>query len=56
MLDTQSVCYAAATCSLFRKCASDPMCYANIDLTTEVPKVNNVVVSAMIQRAGKVLQ
>ncbi|KAM7501345.1 hypothetical protein LguiB_000249 [Lonicera macranthoides] len=56
MLDTQSVCYAAATCSLFRKCASDPLCYANIDLTTEVPKVNNVVVSAMIQRAGKVLQ
>ncbi|KAM7495982.1 hypothetical protein LguiA_020396 [Lonicera macranthoides] len=56
MLDTQSVCYAAATCSLFHKCASDPLCYANIDLTTEVPKVNNVVVSAMIQRAGKVLQ
>ncbi|CAL5425234.1 unnamed protein product [Camellia sinensis] len=56
MLDTQSVCYAAATCSFFHKCAMDPLCYANIDLTSVVPKVNNVVVSTMIQRAGKVLR
>ncbi|GLT52755.1 hypothetical protein SLA2020_260770 [Shorea laevis] len=56
MLDTQSLCYAAATCSLFNKCAMDPSCYANIDLTTVVPKVNNAVVSTMIQRAGKALQ
>ncbi|XP_057484287.1 F-box protein At4g02760-like isoform X2 [Actinidia eriantha] len=56
MLDTQSVCYAAATCTFFHKCASDPLCYANIDLTAVVPRVNNVVVSTMIQRAGKVLQ
>ncbi|KDP21452.1 hypothetical protein JCGZ_21923 [Jatropha curcas] len=56
MLDTQSLCYAAATCSMFHKCAMDPLCYANIDLTTVVPKVNNAVVSTMIQRAGKALQ
>lgn len=56
MLDTQSLCYASATCSLFNKCAMDPLCYANIDLTTVVPKVNNAVVSTMIQRAGRVLQ
>ncbi|KAJ9171971.1 hypothetical protein P3X46_015264 [Hevea brasiliensis] len=56
MLDTQSLCYAAATCSMFNKCAMDPLCYANIDLTTVVPKVNNAVVSTMIQRAGKSLQ
>ncbi|KAE9460598.1 hypothetical protein C3L33_07488, partial [Rhododendron williamsianum] len=56
VLDTQSVCYAAATCTLFRKCTMDPLCYANIDLTAEVPRVNNVVVSTFIQRAGKVLQ
>lgn len=56
MLDTQSLCYTAATCSMFHKCAMDPLCYANIDLTTVVPKVNNAVVSTMIQRAGKVLQ
>lgn len=56
MLDTQSLCYAAATCSMYHKCAMDPLCYANIDLTTVVPKVNNAVVSTMIQRAGKVLQ
>ncbi|KAL7226623.1 hypothetical protein ACSBR1_021674 [Camellia fascicularis] len=56
MLDTQSVCHAAATCSFFHKCAMDPLCYANIDLMTVVPKVNNVVVSTMIQRAGNVLQ
>ncbi|KAL0435733.1 UNVERIFIED_CONTAM: F-box protein SKIP17 [Sesamum radiatum] len=56
MLDTQSVCHAAATCSFFHKCAADPLCYSNIDLTTVVPKVNNMVVSTMIQRAGKVLR
>ncbi|CAL9074144.1 unnamed protein product [Musa acuminata var. zebrina] len=55
-LDTQSLCYAAATCSMFNKCATDPMCYVNIDLTAEMPKVNNTVVSTMIQRAGKNLQ
>ncbi|CAH9078411.1 unnamed protein product [Cuscuta epithymum] len=53
LLDTQSVCYAAATCSFFHKCAADPACYANIDLVTMVPKVNNLIVATMIQRAGK---
>ncbi|KAI3678912.1 hypothetical protein L6452_38216 [Arctium lappa] len=56
MLDTQSVCYAAATCSFFQKCAADPMCFANIDLITSVPKVNNAVVTSMIRRAGNALQ
>ncbi|KAL8100806.1 F-box protein SKIP17-like [Apium graveolens] len=56
MLDTQSVCYAAAACSFFRKCASDPLCYASIDLITVIPKVNNMVVSTMIQRSGKALR
>ncbi|KAG9142749.1 hypothetical protein Leryth_005502 [Lithospermum erythrorhizon] len=55
-LDTQSVCYAAATCSFFNKCAADPACYADIDLTGEISKVNNVVVSTMIQRAGRSLR
>ncbi|KAI3829684.1 hypothetical protein L1987_03812 [Smallanthus sonchifolius] len=56
MLDTQSVCYVAATCSFFYKCTMDPMCYANIDLATLVPKVNNAVVSTMIHRAGNALK
>ncbi|XP_024974211.1 F-box protein At4g02760-like [Cynara cardunculus var. scolymus] len=56
MLDTQSVCYAAATCSFFQKCAMDPLCFANIDLATLVPKVNNAVVSTMIHRAGVALK
>ncbi|KAK7285334.1 hypothetical protein RJT34_20102 [Clitoria ternatea] len=56
MLDTQSLCYASATCSLFSKCAKDPLCYANLNLTTLVPKVNNAVVATMIQRAGKALR
>ncbi|XP_039120761.1 F-box protein At4g02760-like [Dioscorea cayenensis subsp. rotundata] len=56
MLDTRSLCHAAATCSMFNKCAVDPLCYANIDLTAVVPKVNNTVVSTMIQRAGRNLQ
>ena len=56
MLDTQSLCYAIATCSMFHKCAKDPSCYANIDLTTVSPRVNNAVVSTMIHRAGNSLQ
>ncbi|XP_043691671.1 F-box protein SKIP17-like [Telopea speciosissima] len=56
ILDTRSLCYAAATCSMFNKCAMEPLCYSNIDLTSIIPKVNNAVVSAMIQRAGKGLQ
>jgi len=56
MLDTQSLCHAAATCSLFNKCATDPLCYADVDLTSVAPKVNNTVVSTMIQRAGRNLQ
>ncbi|GAB2297471.1 hypothetical protein Dimus_031574 [Dionaea muscipula] len=56
MLDTQSLCYAAATCTMFHRCAVDPSCYADIDLRTDVPKVNNAVVSTMVQRAGKVLR
>ncbi|KAJ4845580.1 hypothetical protein Tsubulata_019474 [Turnera subulata] len=55
LLDTQSLCYAAATCTMFHKCAMDPFCYSNIDLTAVVPKINNGVVSTMIQRAGKAL-
>ncbi|KAK1306249.1 F-box protein SKIP17 [Acorus calamus] len=34
MLDTQSLCHAAAECSMFNKCAADPLCDANIDLTS----------------------
>ncbi|XP_010908931.2 F-box protein SKIP17 [Elaeis guineensis] len=56
MLDTWSLCHAAAACSMFNKCATDPLCYANIDLTAALPKANNMVVSTMIQRAGKNLQ
>ncbi|KAL6516077.1 hypothetical protein OROGR_019382 [Orobanche gracilis] len=56
LLGTRSLCHAAATCSFFQNCAADPLCYSNIDLTTVVPKVNNMVVSTMIQRAGKVMR
>ncbi|KAJ3687497.1 hypothetical protein LUZ61_016661 [Rhynchospora tenuis] len=56
LLDTESLCFAAATCLHFRKCASDPLCYANIDLTRSPAKVTNLVVSTMIQRAGNNLQ
>ncbi|KAJ4786631.1 F-box/RNI-like superfamily protein [Rhynchospora pubera] len=52
LLDTESLCFAAATCLHFTKCASDPSCYANIDLTRSPAKVTNPVVSAMIQRAA----
>ncbi|CAN4098176.1 unnamed protein product [Withania somnifera] len=53
LLDTQSLCYAAAACSFFQNCAADPECYANIDLITMVPRVNNAVVATMVHRAGK---
>uniref|UniRef100_A0A9I9DBC0 F-box protein n=1 Tax=Cucumis melo TaxID=3656 RepID=A0A9I9DBC0_CUCME len=53
MLDAQSLFFATATCSMFHKCAMDPSCYSNIDLTTVSPRVNNAAVSTMIHRAGK---
>ncbi|XP_031489064.1 F-box protein At4g02760-like isoform X2 [Nymphaea colorata] len=56
MLDTRSVCRAAATCSMFNKCAMDSLCYQYIDLTSAETKVNNSVVFAMVQRAAKNLQ
>ncbi|GAB2241385.1 hypothetical protein Droror1_Dr00018160 [Drosera rotundifolia] len=56
MLDIQSLCNAAATCTMFHRCSVDPLCYADIDLRTDVPKVNNAVVSMMVQRAGKALR
>ncbi|PWA94371.1 F-box domain, Leucine-rich repeat domain, L domain-like protein [Artemisia annua] len=57
MLDTASVCNAGATCSFFKKCARDPLCYADIDLVTNlVPKANEDVVSTMIYRAGNALR
>ncbi|OAY81644.1 F-box protein [Ananas comosus] len=56
MLDTRSLCHASATCSLFNKCATDSLCYTDIDLTAVVPRFTNTVVSTMIQRAGKNLR
>ncbi|XP_009788784.1 F-box protein SKIP17-like isoform X2 [Nicotiana sylvestris] len=56
LLDTQSLCYAAVTSSFFKNCAADPACYANVDLITVVPRVNNVVVATMVHRAGNGLQ
>lgn len=50
------MCYVAATCSFFHSCAMDPLCFADIDLATLVPKVNNAVVSTMINRAGGYLR
>ncbi|KAK8933630.1 F-box protein [Platanthera zijinensis] len=56
ILDTRSLCHAAAVCSMFSKCAGDPFCYSNIDLTAKDPKISNTVVSTIIQRAGRNLQ
>ena len=63
MLDTQSLFCAGATCSFFKKCAIDPLCYININLGTLIPKIkpkinNNkdAMVSTMIQRVGSALQ
>ncbi|XP_016515753.1 F-box protein At4g02760 [Nicotiana tabacum] len=56
LLDTQSLCYAAITCSFFKNCAADPACYANVDLITVVPRVNNAVVATIVHRAGNGFQ
>ncbi|KAL4572039.1 hypothetical protein LXL04_018807 [Taraxacum kok-saghyz] len=56
LLDTPSVCSAAATCSFFQKCAIDPLCYVNIDLAGLNPEVNDAVVSTVIERAANALQ
>lgn len=55
MTDTQSVCNAAATCSFFHKCSMDPLCFADIDLSTSV-HVSDAVASTMVQRAGNALR
>ncbi|GKA60432.1 F-box protein SKIP17-like protein [Tanacetum coccineum] len=55
MIDTQSVCNVAAACSFFHKGTMDPLCFANIDLVNNA-KVNDDVVSTMIQRAGNEIQ
>ncbi|XP_057860349.1 F-box protein At4g02760 isoform X2 [Cryptomeria japonica] len=53
LLGTQTLCYAAATCTLFNKSAMDPVCYADIDLTSSDFKIiSNMTVSKMVQRAG----
>ncbi|KAK6164666.1 hypothetical protein DH2020_001530 [Rehmannia glutinosa] len=51
LLDTQSVCHAAATCSFFHRCAADPLCYSNIDLTTVVPKTGGEGISKCVWAA-----
>ena len=56
MLDTQSLCYTTTTCTMFHKSAMNSLCYATIDLTTIVPKVNNAAVFTMTQWVGKVLR
>ncbi|KAL1351510.1 hypothetical protein HN51_015430 [Arachis hypogaea] len=56
LVDTSSLCHAAATCKLFRNWAKDPFCYSHIDLRTPVPKVNDALVATIIHRAGKALR
>lgn len=51
LLGTQSLCYAAATCTMFYKLSVDPACYADVDLTTR--GVSNMTVLKMVQRAGQ---
>ncbi|KAJ0250152.1 hypothetical protein HA466_0143380 [Hirschfeldia incana] len=54
MLDKKSLMQAMACCTLFHKCAMDPLCYSHIEL-----KDNNVddgVVRTMIHRAGNKLR
>ncbi|KAE8668198.1 splicing factor Prp18 family protein [Hibiscus syriacus] len=50
MLDSQSLCYAAATCWMFNKCAMDPLCYENIYLTTVVPETRQGKESYILTR------
>lgn len=51
LLGTQSLCYAAATCTMFYKLSVDPACYADVELTTR--GVSNMTVLKMVQRAGQ---
>lgn len=56
MFSSRHLCNVANTCLFFNKCAMDPLCYANIELSTLVPNINDHVVSTMIQRAGNALR
>ncbi|CAH2071900.1 unnamed protein product [Thlaspi arvense] len=54
MLDKKSLMRAMACCTMFHKCAMEPLCYSHIELRER--NVDDGVVRTMIHRAGKELR
>ncbi|KAL0712144.1 hypothetical protein Bca4012_019122 [Brassica carinata] len=54
MLDKKSLMQAMACCTMFHKCAMDPLCYSHIELRDN--NVDDGVVRTMIHRAGNKLR
>lgn len=54
MLDKKSLMQAMACCTMFHKCARDPLCYSHIELINK--NVDDGVVRTMIHRAGNKLR
>lgn len=54
MLDKKSLMQAMVSCTMFNKCAMDPLCYSRIELKDK--NVDDGVVRTMIHRAGKELR
>lgn len=54
MLDKKSLIQAMACCTMFHKCAMDPLCYSHIELRDN--NVDDGVVRTMIRRAGNELR
>ncbi|XP_024520717.1 F-box protein SKIP17-like [Selaginella moellendorffii] len=55
-LGTQTLCQAAAACTMFSKLALEAACYTNIDLTTGGSTVTDETVEKVIHRAGRCLR
>lgn len=53
MLDTKYLVRASACCTMFKKCAMDPLCYSHIELPGNAGNKN---VRRMILNAGKELR
>ncbi|KAL0712148.1 hypothetical protein Bca4012_019126 [Brassica carinata] len=53
MLDTKSLVRASACCTMFKKCAMDPLCYSHIELPGSA---GNRIVRRMILNARKELR
>ncbi|CAA0394122.1 unnamed protein product [Arabidopsis thaliana] len=56
MVDTKSLMQASTCCTMFNKCAMDPLCYSHIDLTKAFKYADDPVLHTLLNRFGKQLR